>query len=79
MARHVASSKGYLAFGWWAVCALVCVNAGRRYSSTEVALGYAWELSSWRYLHGSELGSIQLLQEAGRERGEREERPSVIK
>lgn len=31
--------RGYLAFGWWAVCALVCVNAGRRHGSTKVALG----------------------------------------
>lgn len=51
----------YLAFGWRAVCALVCVDAGRGYSSTKVTLGYARYLASWRHLHCSKLGSIQLL------------------
>lgn len=51
----------YLAFGRRAVCALVCVDAGRRYGSTKVTLGYARYLASWRYLHCSKLGSIQLL------------------
>lgn len=51
----------YLAFGWRAVCALVCVDAGRGYSSTKVTLGYARYLPSRRHLHRSKLGSIQLL------------------
>lgn len=51
----------YLAFGWRAVCALVCVDAGRGYSSTEITLGYARYLASRRHLHRSKLGSIQLL------------------
>lgn len=52
----------YLAFGWRAVCALVCVDAGRGHGSTKVPLGNARNLASWRHLHRSKLGSIQLLE-----------------
>lgn len=57
----------YLAFGWRAVCALVCVDAGRGHGSTKVPLGNARNLSSRRHLHRSKLGSIQLLEKQNKQ------------